>query len=905
MAVRFTDAPDSFYIGARVDPKTHEVQPNSAVLVNPRNLTTHGVILGMTGSGKTGLGVTILEEAALDGVPQIIIDSKGDISDMLLAFPEMTGEYFRPWVNPENADDDQTLDNYAKEVAGQWREGLTEWGIEPERVQAYRRSAQFSIYTPGSHEGLPISILASFERPKETWEGNEEMLRERIARLVTALLGLIGIKAEPLEDPEHILLANIFEYNWRRGSTLSIERLIQHVQDPPFAKLGVLDVDAVISQGARTDLAKKLNNLIAAPNFQSWISGEAIDIPSLLFTEEGYPRVTIFYVAHLNESERQLIVTILLENLLSWMHTLSGSTRLRALVYVDEVFEMFPPYPNNPPTKEPLMRLLKQARAFGLGLLLATQNAKDIDYKGLSNAGMWFVGKLQTKNDRQRVLEGLAGIDKASTSLDIDRVDALIAGLKPREFVFHNIHAEETPILIKTRHTMSYLRGPLTKEQVNRLMASQREDETTPSRPRRPRSMVGTTPSSEMAGRLGRRITTRRTSAAPEAREPASAETPESAPAYSGERAASATTPTREAPITRGEAPPGFSPARPSLTSSTEQYFLPTDTPFERSVRGWERQTGRTTAQVGATARLLYVPALLAQATVRFTHNKTNTSEVLWYAFTLPELPRMAYVEWEDYQAEPFDPNSLELDAPGEAFYADIPPALAAGGGLTNLRDNLVEWMYNNLELPILHNTMLDIYQGIGESEDRFFAHVRDAAHDARDEELSSIAERYDGKFERLENRVERKISRLDSRKDELQAAETQQLAAGTESALRLLRGQLFDTISRIARVHRFTVGTREGVEVYEEDLANLMADLDELEATMEQDLQAAQQKWRDAVQKNESVPIRPNKKDITMVLYGIGWVPYWYAALNEDHIALPATSSGLAEAQGIAYQTL
>src|SRR5574341_277010 len=476
MPMHFLESPTNFYLGGRVDPETGQVIPDAPIYYDSRDLVTHGVILGMTGSGKTGLGITILEEAVLDGVPCLIIDPKGDITNMLLAFPDLSAQSFLPWVNPEDAlRADMSIEQYAEQISRKWSEGLAEWGVTNERIQEYRRAARFSIYTPGSEAGLRVSILQSLAAPPTGFEGNEEVLREQISSTVTAILALIGISAKPVEDREHILLSNIFEYNWRNNVDLSMEQLILQVQRPPFDKLGVLDVETIFPEKDRFKLAHQINNIIAAPNFQNWIQGEAIDIPTMLYTPEGYPRMTIFAISHLGDAERQFILTLLLEAIHTWMRTLDGSTSLRAMIYIDEVFGMFPPHPYNPPTKAPILRLLKQARAFGLGVLLATQNPKDIDYKGLSNAGTWILGKLQTENDKSRVLEGLDSARDAQSTLDVNQVGQLLGRLASRQFILHNVHDPESPILMTSRWTMSYLRGPLTRQHISQLMANQRE----------------------------------------------------------------------------------------------------------------------------------------------------------------------------------------------------------------------------------------------------------------------------------------------------------------------------------------------------------------------------------------------------------------------------------------------
>ncbi|NWF69208.1 MAG: DUF87 domain-containing protein, partial [Chloroflexi bacterium] len=355
----FIEAPTTFYLGRRYDSTSRRLTED-VVYYDARDLTTHAVVVGMTGSGKTGLCINLLEEAILDNIPAIIVDPKGDITNLLLTFPDLRPEDFQPWVNVDDARRaGLDIPAFAADTAMRWRDGLTSWGLVPDRVRWLKRAAKYSIYTPGSDAGLPISILASLRAPREGWAGNEEANREKINGIVTALLALIGLQVEPVKDREHVLVANIFEHAWRQGKDLTLEDIILQVQKPPFEKLGVFSIDQYIDEKKRIKLAMDMNNIIAAPSFQSWIQGEPMDIQTLLYQPNGRPRVSIFYIAHLSEPERMFMLTLLLENMLAWMRTLSGTTSLRALLYIDEMFGYFPPYPKNPPTKEPLLRLLK------------------------------------------------------------------------------------------------------------------------------------------------------------------------------------------------------------------------------------------------------------------------------------------------------------------------------------------------------------------------------------------------------------------------------------------------------------------------------------------------------------------------------------------------------------------
>jgi len=429
------------------------------LLYDSKDLVTHAVCVGMTGSGKTGLCITLLEEAAIDNIPAIVIDPKGDLSNLLLTFPNLAPEDFAPWVNEGDP----------AEVAKLWQEGLAKWGEDGARIKRLRDAADFRIYTPGSNAGLPVSILKSFVAPPESIRQDNEALAERINTTVTSLLGLVGVAADPVRSREHILLSNILQQEWSNGRDLDIAGLIQKVQSPSLTKIGVMDLDSFFPPDDRFQLAMTLNNLVASPSFASWVEGEPLDVQQFLYTESGKPRLSIFSIAHLADAERMFFVSLLLNQVLGWMRTQSGTTSLRAILYMDEIFGYFPPVAN-PPSKLPLLTLLKQARAFGLGVVLATQNPVDLDYKGLANAGTWFIGRLQTERDKARMLEGLEGIATSTgQKFDKQQMEQLLAGLDNRIFLMNNVH-EDAPELFETRWAMSYLRGPLTRTQIKVLM---------------------------------------------------------------------------------------------------------------------------------------------------------------------------------------------------------------------------------------------------------------------------------------------------------------------------------------------------------------------------------------------------------------------------------------------------
>ncbi len=460
----------AFYLGRPHDLKTGESAP-TPLLYDSRDLVTHAMCVGMTGSGKTGLCIALLEEAAIDGIPAIVIDPKGDLANLLLTFPNLAPQDFRPWINEDDARRKNVEpDDYARRQAELWKKGLASWDQDGARIHRLREAAEFAIYTPGSTAGIPVSILRSFAAPSLAVREDVEAFGDRVSSTTTSVLGLAGVQTDPMQSREHILLSSIFSEAWKAGIDLDLGTMIARLQKPPFQKVGVLDLESFYPAKDRFELAMRLNNLAASPSFGAWMQGEALDVDQLLHTETGKPRIAIFSIAHLNDAERMFFVSLLLNQTLSWMRAQSGTTSLRALLYMDEIFGYLPPVAN-PPSKLPFLTLLKQARAYGLGLVLATQNPVDLDYKALSNIGTWFIGRVQTERDKARLLEGLEGA-AAGTGAKFDRrtMEETLAGLGNRIFLMNNVH-EDSPEIFETRWVMSYLRGPLTRNQIRKLVA--------------------------------------------------------------------------------------------------------------------------------------------------------------------------------------------------------------------------------------------------------------------------------------------------------------------------------------------------------------------------------------------------------------------------------------------------
>jgi hypothetical protein len=456
------------FLGGVIDPESGK-RTSDDVFYDTRNLTTHGIIVGMTGSGKTALGIVILEEVLISGIPCLILDPKGDMGNMLLNFPSFSSEDFRPWINEAEAHRNGIeINRLASQNAAKWKSGLEGWGIGPDRMRMLGTSAQFTIYTPGSCSGIPINVVGSLVAPKLDWSvpAQAEIARDEIEGLVSSLLALAQIDANPISSPEHILLANLIEKAWSEGRDLDLAELIAQVRRPPMRKLGVFDIESFYPGKERDKLAMRLNGLVASPSFAAWLDGPPLDIEKMLYAPDGKPQASIVYMAHLSDAERQFVVTLLLSKLITWMRRQSGTPDLRALVYMDEVFDFAPPTAE-PPSKRQILTIFKQARAFGVGMVLTTQNPVDLDYKVMSNAGTWMIGRLQTERDKARILEGMESV---SGQIDVKLFDKLISNLSKMQFVLQSAHAKE-PLVFTSRMTMSYDSGPLDKNQITTLMA--------------------------------------------------------------------------------------------------------------------------------------------------------------------------------------------------------------------------------------------------------------------------------------------------------------------------------------------------------------------------------------------------------------------------------------------------
>jgi len=813
----------SFYLGKEYDLEKRQVA-DRPLLYEARDLTTHAVCLGMTGSGKTGLGIGLLEEAALDGVPSLVIDPKGDITNLLLTFPDLRPEDFEPWINLDEARRQKlSVSEYAAQVAQVWRQGLAEWHQGPDRLRRLKEAADFLIYTPGSDAGIPVNILQTLRKPDLPWSGNEEVLREKISGTVSGLLGLVGIEADPVRSREHILLANLFEQAWRAGEDLDLAGLIVRLQKPPLRTLGVFDIDTFFPEKDRFELALMLNSLVAAPGFAAWIEGQPLDVAQFLRAPDGRPRVSIFYIAHLSDAERMFFVSLLLGQIIIWLRSQPGTPSLRALLYFDEVFGYFPPHPANPPSKRPLLTLLKQARALGLGVVLTTQNPVDLDYKGLSNAGTWFIGKLQTERDRNRVMEGLEGaIAEIGLRLDRPVLSRLLSSLDSRVFLMHNVH-EDRPILFQTRWTMSYLRGPLTRLQIQELMAG--------------RKAVSATPSS----------------------------------------AAVSVAVSSDVPLTPLK---GLSAIRPTLSPRIDQYFLPIRISLEQAVRAEEQQRGQVAVK---EQRLVYEPSLLGLARVRFVHSQSNTDHQETVV-RLSEPPEGPLLRWEDAEAVELESRDLGLEPFGEALFLDVPASLTDPTRLSIWRKEFVAYLCRTMSVDIPYNPILKVYGHPHEPPRVFKQRCRETARERRDAEVEKLEKRYAVRLKRLEERLAREERELAEDQAEYEARKREEWLSAGESVLGFMFGRRHTrAVSTASRKRRLTIQARAEVEESEEVIEELQKDIETLKEELQAEIEAVTRKWAETLDQVEEIRVIPRQTDVTIEVFGIGWAPRWYVTLEDS----------------------
>ncbi|MHB1356305.1 MAG: helicase HerA domain-containing protein [Anaerolineae bacterium] len=826
-----TVRPGAFYLGREVDPAGNKVLVDKPILYNASDLTTHAVCVGMTGSGKTGLCIDLLEEAALNGIPSIIIDPKGDMGNLLLTFPNLAPADFLPWVNLEDAQRAGLSEaELAAKTASTWAKGLAEWDQDGTRIQRLRDAAEFVIYTPGSKSGLPVNVLRSFQAPQLKWDDEEDALRELIAAIVSALLGLLGVEADPLRSREHILLSNILEYAWRQDQDVDMPRLIGYIQKPPMKKLGVFDVDTFYPEKDRFSLAMGLNAVVAAPSFQNWMQGTPLDIAQILRTPQGKPRIAIFSIGHLSDAERMFFVSLLLEQVIAWMRQLSGTSSLRSLLYFDEVFGFFPP-DKNPPSKTPLLTLMKTARAFGLGIVLATQNPIDLDYKGLTNAGTWFIGKLQTTYDKQRLLDGMQGVVTQSGSL-LDRkyMDDTISSLAPRTFVLHSVYAPK-PVLMRTRWAMSYLRGPLTRSQIQTLMAPFKASTT------------------------------------------ATSQTPGSTNAVSS-------APTQVASVVP-QTPSGYSTVRPQVNSRVSQFFMPVDITAASAMQGISTRLANGLRVQGAW--MAYEPYLVGIASAIYADATRSQVKEQRTACLMPLPEQGAVLNWAGNLVDNLTPEALQPNPVGEAIYGVMPAGMTESPPYTQLKDTFLAFVNRERSLPIYVNSTLGLRSVPGESEDVFGDRCATEAGKKAEAEVIKLLSKLEADVDRLKERLDREKDALEKSRAEYEGRKSEEFMRGGETIVGLFLGRRSTrALSSASRGRRMTAEAKADLQRSERRIQELTDQVAQLQADGKEAVKECQQKWQEIARQITSGALRTKKSDIRLEAAGLVWVPFWLIPVGD-----------------------
>lgn len=827
------ELPASFYLGKKYEISDRRLLEEK-VLYNAKDLTTHAMCVGMTGSGKTGLCLALLEEAAIDGIPAICIDPKGDLGNLLLTFPELRGSDFEPWIEPGEASrKGLSPTEYAQQTADLWRQGLASWDQPPDRIRRFREAVDIAVFTPGSNAGIPMTVLKNFSAPPQAVLEDSEVFRERIAGTASGLLTLLGNNADPLSSREHILLSNILDHHWRQGRDLDLPQLIRSIQAPPMDKVGVFDLESFFPASERTKLAMSLNNLLASPAFAGWLEGQPLDIKSLLYTSHGKPRLSIISIAHLSDSERMFFVTMLLNELLSWVRSQPGTSSLRAIFYMDEVYGYFPPTAK-PPSKPPMMVLLKQARAFGLGIVLATQNPVDLDYKGLANIGTWFLGRLQTERDKERVMEGLEGA-AAQNGVQWDRAafGQILSALGSRVFLMHNVH-DDGPTVFQSRWALSYLRGPLSRPQIQRLMEDRR---------------------AEWADTA--------------ALSPRTSPTPGDGQSLASGHATGGRSEAPHRPITQASPSPTMRPIVPS--GVVERFWVASRTP-------------------AVSARLVYRPGVLATVACRYVHAPSKLDEyhekslLFCYAGQIPEQL------WRE--ASELEPYGLELaNQPEEIYEFDQPPGTFLNEkSYRQWRKDLSDELYRNRPMALFQCKELKKTSKPGQDEIDARVSWSIEIRELRDQELSKLQQKYSRLLQSLDNKIQAARQRLDREQAQYDKHKWNTiLDVGSTVLGRLLGNKV--TASRTTTAGRGAVRTieqRTSVSTANESLEHLMGQRAELEFECQNELDAIKSRYSPEGLTLVPLELRCRKTDIKIDLLCLLWIPWQISA---NGVASPLVS--------------
>jgi hypothetical protein len=813
------------FLGGSIDPSTHERTTDddtSHVSVATDKLTTHGVIVGMTGSGKTGLGVIVIEEALRSGLPVIAIDPKGDLTNLCLTFPDLAAADFRPWIDDAQAKAaDKTPDQFAADQAALWTEGLGGWGLSGTDIGDLRAKTDFTIYTPGSESGVPVNIVGSLQVPEDM--SDAEIVGDEIEGYVTGLLGLVGIDADPLASREHILLANLINHSWSEGRALDLMTLVGMIGNPPIRKLGVFELEQFYPEKDRMALAMKLNGLLASPAFASWAAGPPLDIQSMMYGPDGKARCAIITTAHLSDEERQFVTSLVLSKLVTWMRRQSGTTDLRAMLYMDEVAGYLPPTAN-PPTKKPIMLLMKQARAFGVGVILSTQNPVDVDYKALSNAGTWMIGRLQTDRDKARLLDGMSS---ASGGVDVGAVGDTISGLGKREFMLRRA-GKDQPEVFTTRWAMSYLRGPMTRDQIEALMVDARASAAT-------------------AGPVTGDASGRAADAVP-----------------SGAPGATSLGSSDGAQLADDE-----SAVMPEVADTAPVRYVDVASPWLRDVGGDSRGT-RLDA------------AIVARVSVRYDETKADLVHDEEFEAVIHPLGEQ--IDVSQLVQVDYDDRDLRTDPPENAIYRLNDAKLANKTFWTQVERDIKDHITRTLTVEIPMNKGLKLYGRPGESAEEFEARCLSFADDQADAEIAKLRDKYEAKTVKLRDQIEAAEDRIEVLEEQAKSKRNSELLSTAGSLLGGLLGgkkskggMLGGMLSKsgtAARRRGTTRASAERVDAAENKAERLLEKLEDLAAELEEDVDEIETKWGDLASEIDPMTVGLEKTDVKVVQLNLAWLP-------------------------------
>jgi hypothetical protein len=810
-----------FYLGKKYNMESKSIE-DQLVLYESKDLLTHAVCVGMTGSGKTGLCMVLLEEAIIDGIPLLIVDPKGDISNLLLTFPQLNAENFLPWINEQDAlKKGLSLEEYAKNQAETWKKGISDWNQLEERIGRLRNSANFIIYTPGSNSGIPLSILKSFSSPSKEVVEDSELFRERIDNTVISLLTLAGIKANP-QSREHILISTILNIVWSAGKDFDLAGLIKAILEPPMTKVGVLDIESFFPSKDRFGLVMSLNNLLASPTFSSWMDGVDLDIGNILYDKSGKPNVSIFSISHLNDNERMFFVTLLLNQILSWVRAQSGTMSLRSILYFDEMYGYLPPIAN-PPSKQPLMTLLKQARAFGLGIVLATQNPVDLDYKGLSNTGTWFIGRLQTEQDRDRVLDGLVGVSQnGNKTVNRKNIEQLISGLDNRIFLMNNTH-EDGLEMLQTRWALSYLRGPLVKDQIKQLMAHMKKS----------KDFIETKTKSEDLD----------------------------------EPIVSNNDPNNDHTNINSKSKNEIK-EQPILSPEITQYFIPL------SFLGTKKPN-----------EFFYKPVILGAVSLNFTDSKLVVDLIKDLTFITPITDGSIPVDWANSQQIEIDIKNLQKN-PENANFMDLSPEASKPANYESWKKDFIDWLYRNQKLNLFKVKNLKEISKVEESERDFKIRIDILIREDRDNMTQKLRQKYASKMRSLQEKIQRteNILRLQQEQAQQQKIQTAFSLGSTLIGAFMGRKIARYTARRASDVMRGVTRTakeKNDVDKTLQILQSYQRQFLDLETEFKAEVVEIENKIRRNLNDLETITLKLDKKDISIKLLSLTWVPHPTIPLN------------------------